>query len=237
MTRRRRRTREILDAAYALVAEGGIEAMSLHAVARQVGVTTPALYRYFGARDALLAALEVEVIDEIAEVLGRAVDSADDALSSLAAVVLAYGAWAERRPARFALLHAIAGDPRRLVGDEHVGPVLEALARVQVVVARALRGAVDADALEPGDEAGRLLALWSSVHGLRAAHKFAARLVDAERLHRVSIDLGCAMFVGWGAERADACAAFASADALPWDVLITAAVDACADEALPVSHA
>ena len=44
-----------LDELRTAVADGGIEAMSLHAVARHVGVTTPALYRYFGARDALLA--------------------------------------------------------------------------------------------------------------------------------------------------------------------------------------
>ena len=47
----------ILDAAMALVIEGGFEGLSMRALARRVELTPGALYRYFDGQDALIAAL------------------------------------------------------------------------------------------------------------------------------------------------------------------------------------
>lgn len=55
--RARARPREILDAARKLFAEKGIEATRMDEVAAVVGVTKPAVYRYFPGKDRLIAAL------------------------------------------------------------------------------------------------------------------------------------------------------------------------------------
>jgi len=51
------RTQQLLDAALALVGEGGFDAVSMQAVARRGGVTRPVAYDCFAGRDELLAAL------------------------------------------------------------------------------------------------------------------------------------------------------------------------------------
>ncbi len=50
--------------------------LSLRAVARDLGVVSSAIYRYFASRDELLTALLIAAYDE----LGEAVESADDAI-------------------------------------------------------------------------------------------------------------------------------------------------------------
>lgn len=65
-------TEEILGAARRQLAEAGSSGLSLRAVARELGMASSAMYRYFPSRDDLLTALIVEAYDD----LGDAVDAA-----------------------------------------------------------------------------------------------------------------------------------------------------------------
>jgi AcrR family transcriptional regulator len=58
--------RALLDASLALVAEGGIGALSLREVARKAGVSHNAPYHHFKDRGSLLAALAEEGFAELA---------------------------------------------------------------------------------------------------------------------------------------------------------------------------
>ena len=68
-----RSTRTIQETARRHLAEVGAAALSLRAIARDVGMVSSAVYRYFPSRDELLTALIVEAYDE----LGDAVEQAD----------------------------------------------------------------------------------------------------------------------------------------------------------------
>jgi AcrR family transcriptional regulator len=48
---------EVKERAWAQIAEAGASALSLNAIARQMGMSGPALYRYFAGRDELITAL------------------------------------------------------------------------------------------------------------------------------------------------------------------------------------
>ncbi|PBC65934.1 hypothetical protein BKI49_01450 [Streptomyces sp. Tue6028] len=63
---------EVKTAALGQLAEGGPEALSLNAVAKQLGMTGPALYRYFTNRDSLLTELVVDAYGDLAAALSRA---------------------------------------------------------------------------------------------------------------------------------------------------------------------
>ena len=64
--RRREQTREeILDAARQVLLRKGFGATTLEAVAREVGVTKPALYYYFPSKDALLFELMFESLERL----------------------------------------------------------------------------------------------------------------------------------------------------------------------------
>src|SRR5215467_13782697 len=60
-------TREIKEAARRQLAETGAPQLSLRAVARELGLVSSALYRYFPSRDDLLTALIIDAYDSIGE--------------------------------------------------------------------------------------------------------------------------------------------------------------------------
>lgn len=59
------RRQEILDAALALTDEGGLDAVSMRAVAQRVGVTAMALYPHFSGKEALLDGLVGRVLADL----------------------------------------------------------------------------------------------------------------------------------------------------------------------------
>jgi AcrR family transcriptional regulator len=104
-----------------LAAEG--PNLSLRAVARDLGVVSSAVYRYFDSRDALLTALIVDAYDS----LGEAVEQAESAVRrrDLAGRWLATGravrAWARANPHEYALLYG-SPVPGYAAPQETIGP-------------------------------------------------------------------------------------------------------------------
>ncbi|WP_440708034.1 TetR/AcrR family transcriptional regulator [Herbiconiux sp. YIM B11900] len=101
-------TAEIVAAARIRLAESGLGDLSLRAVARDVGMVSSAVYRYFASRDELLTALLVLAYDE----LGSQVEQADAAVTDRADVsarwmvaLRAIRAWALAHPGDYALLY------------------------------------------------------------------------------------------------------------------------------------
>jgi AcrR family transcriptional regulator len=101
-------TRAILGSARRQLAEVGPAALSVRAVARDLGMASSATYRYFRSRDELLTALLVECYDE----LGAAVEKADQGVSDRSdlaarwhAICHAVRDWARGAPHEYALLY------------------------------------------------------------------------------------------------------------------------------------
>lgn len=98
--------RDIVRIGRAHLATEGAAALSLRAVARDLGVVSSAVYRYVASRDELLTLLVVDGYDE----LGDAVDAAEarvaraDHAGRMRAVGRAVRAWALAEPATYALL-------------------------------------------------------------------------------------------------------------------------------------
>jgi AcrR family transcriptional regulator len=103
---------EIKTTARRLLVEQGPAAVSLRAIARQMGMTAPALYRYFASHEALLEALCADLGAELVGELVRARDTVPEAQVSarLTATFQAFRAWATAHPAEFTLMFASARD-------------------------------------------------------------------------------------------------------------------------------
>ncbi|MPZ61631.1 MAG: TetR family transcriptional regulator [Propionibacteriales bacterium] len=99
---------EILGAARRLLVEHGQAGISLRAIAREMGMTAPALYRYFGSHEELVAALTVEIYDELIATAERARDAQpeDDPLARLLAVCRAFRRWSIGNREEFGLVFA-----------------------------------------------------------------------------------------------------------------------------------
>ena len=100
-------TAEIVRLARAQVAEQGAAALSLRAIARDLGMVSSAIYRYFASRDELLTRLIIESYDRLGEAT-RAADAAVrhrvDHAARWRAMARALRGWALANPAEYALL-------------------------------------------------------------------------------------------------------------------------------------
>ncbi|MGY1740876.1 MULTISPECIES: TetR/AcrR family transcriptional regulator [unclassified Blastococcus] len=135
-------TGEITDAARRQLAEVGAAALSLRAVARELGMASSALYRYFPSRDDLLTRLIIDGYDA----LGAAAEAADDPAAPPAqrwlAVCRAVRGWACAHPHEYALLY---GSP--VPGYSAPQDTVAAASRVGIVLGRVLGDAARAGAL------------------------------------------------------------------------------------------
>jgi AcrR family transcriptional regulator len=92
---------EIKRHAWEQIATAGVPALSLNAIAKQVGMSGPALYRYFGSRDELITALIRDAYRSIADTV-RAARSAGAGPAGLAHAIRD---WARSDPQRYFLLY------------------------------------------------------------------------------------------------------------------------------------
>jgi len=84
---RARQLRNLLDGARALVAEEGIEALTLAALARRVGLSRPGLYEYFRSKDDLVAAILEEELPRWASLVEAALAGAEGVDGKVAAYI------------------------------------------------------------------------------------------------------------------------------------------------------
>jgi AcrR family transcriptional regulator len=119
---------EIKETALQLMREHGTTELRFSDIAREMGMTAPALYRYFGDRDALLTELIVDAYDDLGTAVADAREKvpADDLPGRFLAVAQAYREWAKREPQQFALIFGLPV-PGYVAPEE--GPTTEAAKR------------------------------------------------------------------------------------------------------------
>ncbi len=109
-TRREKRRTATLDdiksTAWKQVADQGAASLSLRAIAREMEMTAPALYRYYKDRDALVTALLIDAFDSFSNALEVARDEheVDDHLGRFRAICRAYFQWAVGDPQKYLFL-------------------------------------------------------------------------------------------------------------------------------------
>lgn len=140
-------TEEILAAARARLTSQGPGELSLRAVARDVGMVSSAVYRYFASRDELLTALLIEGYNG----LGEAVENADrtitdrhDIAARWSAACRAIRTWSIEHPGDYALLYG-SPVPGYAAPQDTIGPAT----RVVVVLIAIVVDAHTAGAAAP----------------------------------------------------------------------------------------
>jgi AcrR family transcriptional regulator len=207
--RYREETREEAKSiALAQLAESGVAGVSVNAIAKRMGITGPALYRYFGSRDDLLTALIGDAYHDLADAMEASVrDSAAqrpaDRFRSLA---MAFRGWAVRQPHRYQLLFGtpVPGyhAPEEMIAAAH--RAMAALWEVLSALPEPLpsgSGELDAQLVAWGEDRwgetfppGRLrraVLTWTRWHGMIST-ELAGHLrpmgIDPELLFRAEID-------------------------------------------------
>ncbi|RJL35564.1 TetR/AcrR family transcriptional regulator [Bailinhaonella thermotolerans] len=148
---------DILGAALRLLDElGDDQALSMRAVAREVGVAATSVYIHFADRDALVLAALERFHHDLVQAVDRAESGAADPVGRLRARVLVLGAWVQRHPGLYKVLHESTLNQRVAM------PFKQALAEGTTA---AIQRCMDAG-LAPADDAATVsLDLRAAVHG------------------------------------------------------------------------
>src|SRR5215212_5390785 len=103
--------REIKQTARRVLVEHGVDGLALRAVAREMGMTAPAIYRYFTSREDLVENVVGDLYDELCDVLESVRDAAVPATPGvqLLQVARAFRTWAITHRPEFGLLFGSAG--------------------------------------------------------------------------------------------------------------------------------
>jgi AcrR family transcriptional regulator len=139
------RREALLDAADRAVRRHGAE-VSMEAVAAEAGITKPVLYRHFGDREGLLAAVATRHARRLVDELDRALAAEDHPRARIRTTVDTYLAFLERDPELHRFATRLPGTARELDGDS---PMRDALGRVCDQVAGAVRAELTAAGLPP----------------------------------------------------------------------------------------
>src|SRR5688572_3337070 len=104
--------REIKLTARRVLVDQGVDGLALRAVAREMGLTAPALYRYFDSREDLVEHVVADLYGELTEVLEAARDAARPATPGvqLLETSRAFRAWATTHHPEFGLLFGSAAE-------------------------------------------------------------------------------------------------------------------------------
>lgn len=151
---RAQRLHALLEAARELVAAGGPDALTLAALAQQVGLSRPSLYEYFRSRDDLVAAIVEDEIPRWRAELAAALDPDSPPRQRVADYIAGQIRMMTdgRHAAAVALSgHVLGSDARERVRAEHerlLAPLIEALSDAGVprpeLRARLIQGIVTA---------------------------------------------------------------------------------------------
>ncbi|MEV0111208.1 TetR/AcrR family transcriptional regulator [Nocardia sp. NPDC050799] len=115
--------KEIHEAVRTLLVEQGPSAVTINAVAREVGMSGPALYHYYAGLDALIGAVTADFFDELAVAMEQVRDARAHAPvgERILAVCRAMRTWAITHPAEFGWIFAAPITPsnRRPDSERH----------------------------------------------------------------------------------------------------------------------
>jgi AcrR family transcriptional regulator len=161
-----------VSAALALIERtGSHEAVTLRAVAREVGIAAPSIYAHFPDRDAIVTAVVARIFDQLTEAIERGVSSAgEDPVRRLVAGCEAYMAFGLEHPARYGALFS----ERRTAAADYCKPVslgpdgrplLEFGAESFALLVEAIGACVKAGASTSTDVMADSTAVWVAMHG------------------------------------------------------------------------
>jgi AcrR family transcriptional regulator len=161
--------RALVAAARAILEKEGLEALSLRATARAVGVSPAAPYHHFADKDALLAAVAAEGYRELTSAMEARLARETVPNQRFLGTGAGYVAFATANPALFRLM--FGGSGHRF--STHEGLATAGMGAYNVLAAAAAEAA-SAAGRDPATIPMTMLTAWSLVHGL------AMLILDAE---------------------------------------------------------
>lgn len=228
---------QLLAAATELVAEGGLDGLTMQALSERVDCAVGTIYTYFPSKSALVASLMGDAIRHLMDTYHRAaarwdaelddVDEPTAALTRILAFTQLFVASRDLHPREFEFLQMLIATPESLIDPDDVASVLPQSLAFLADIHQLLEAAVQSGSLGPAagdDESFRRTLRWTgAVHGVLLVSNVAhvSGLPNAEAFSASSLadSVTRDLLLAWGApaatlDDAEAELAILSADGL-----------------------
>jgi len=154
----------ILAAAERLFANDGYRAVTMRAIAAELGCSAMTPYRYFGGKDEIFALVRASAFARFADAQTAAIRRVADPSERLVALAVAYVRFALGEPDAYRIMFELHRDP----AADHAELVHQG-ERAWTPLHEAVAGAIEAGVLS-GDPDVVAHVFWSAVHGLVTLH-------------------------------------------------------------------
>lgn len=150
----------LIAAGLEILAETGIEGLSLRQVAKRAGVSHTAPYNHFTDKQALLAAISIAGYQQLHDTIERTFQEKKDSPDLIFEIAWAVLLFAKEEPGRYQLLFS------HVMEDELIYPeYIETSIGVITLMEEIVRFCQKNGLLPEGEEDILVIRLWSSVHG------------------------------------------------------------------------
>lgn len=150
----------IVQAAYRLYVNGGLEAVSMRDTAKAAWITAPAIYKHFANKDALIEAIAergFQLFEQRLDVPKKAVNS----VAGIGWVLDAYGSFALEEPHLFEVMFVNPRVRLRRFRDDFAA----GRSRTFNLLRGLVDGCITSGSLRKGDSLGITRDLWAFAHG------------------------------------------------------------------------
>lgn len=116
------RQESILAAAQSIIAESGVEAVSMAELAKTTGLSRPAIYQYFASKDHVLAELVINEMADLSNAIERHIEGLNEPMERIRIWIhysLAHLASAEHRIIREISIASLPEDSRGMINAMH----------------------------------------------------------------------------------------------------------------------
>ena len=207
--KRQERIQNILSTAQSILLDEGLEAVTVHRIARELDLTVGALYRYFPSKQAMLTGLGEDIVRGFTSSLSQIADLYETSLTDsqtlspltpLLVISNTFLAMAEHSPARYRMVDLMLVDPRSMVPEEDRMMVLQTLFELLARVEQLLEQSSSQNIISKGHPRERTIVLWSALLGINSMLKMRRLYPEQVPAQNLAEDTMTALFVSWGCD-------------------------------------
>ena len=175
------------------ISREGVQGLRLGAIAKELGYTTAALYRYYPSRESLILELQKQTLTLLHESLFVFLEEVK-VLTPIGKLLLCaqyYSLYAERSPASFALNSTLFANPSTMMGQIERQEAMRVIGNLLSILSDLIK---EAKLSLSQPSLSLAVGYWSTLYGALMTRKYQNELTLLE-----PVDLIIALFIGWGA--------------------------------------
>ena len=209
--------------ATSIVANEGLDSLTIATLATRLDVSVGGLYRYFPSKEALLVSVQEQAISALGIAMTEALEQANtapsvkaltphtQALTRILVLLMIYSEGARLDPSRHRLIEAFLTAPTWVLSEEKARELAAVLQPVLTLCEDQLEQAINIGAMAPGDVSERTHLLWAALQGLESHRRRDRIQPPALQVDTLRWAMLRTLFVGWGSSPATVDEAFSVA--------------------------